>query len=212
VFSEQVCARNTAVADKRLMTEWVLSDIIGLKDNSIKVVGHPRTIDSQFGKAILFNGKKDGIFFKNMPLSGLEQFTIEVIFRPDYNGKFEQRFFHSGEVYGERVLLETRTTSTDWYLDAYIKSGNNEVILIDSNLVHPLGQWYNVAFVIDKGKLATYVNGIKELEGQLDLVPILSGKTSVGVRQNKLSWFRGAIYKIRISPKALEPDYFMKFQ
>lgn len=39
----------------------------------------------------------------------------------------------------------------------------------------------------------------------------MSGKTSIGVRLNEQSWFKGTIYKIRISPEALSPNNFMTY-
>ena len=146
-----------------------------------------------------------------MPLIGLEQFTIEVIFQPASGGSFEQRFLHFGEIEGDRVLLELRANTTDWYFDAFITAGEQKCTLIDPKLLHPLDQWYHAAYVIDNGKLETYVNGKKELEGKVFLSPLKGGRTSIGVRQNKVSWFRGAIYRVRISPAALEPSKFMDF-
>jgi len=134
--------------------------------------------------------------------------------RFDSGGTFEQRFFHCGEIQGGRVLMETRSTKTDWYFDAFLNSGTPEgdkLTLIDSLKIHPLDKWYHVAFVIDRGKLQTYINGEKELEGKISMTPLVGGKTSIGVRQNEVSWFKGAIYKIRITPKALSPVGFMKF-
>jgi hypothetical protein len=65
--------------------------------------------------------------------------------------------------------------------------------------------------VIDHGKLETFVNSKKELEGRIEMAPLNGGKTSIGVRQNEVSWFKGDIYKIRISPRALKPEDFMDF-
>jgi hypothetical protein len=36
-------------------------------------------------------------------------------------------------------------------------------------------------------------------------------KTSLGVRHNELSWFKGAIYRFRITPKILNPKQFLKY-
>lgn len=210
-FCSEKVSSQISNGSKTIETEWILSDIIRSADSGIRATGNPRTIKCKYGKALLFNGKNDGLFLDKMPLAGLEQFTIEVIFRPDRRGKVEQRFFHCGEVRGDRVLMETRTTSTDWYLDAFIITGDQQEALIKPELLHPLGQWYHVAFVVDRGKLATYVNGSKELEGHIDMAPLKSGKTSIGVRQNEESWFKGAINKIRISPEALNPVNFMKY-
>lgn len=196
---------------KRIKTEWILSDLTGKKAEGIRITGTPETVVCKYGNPLVFNGSTDGIFIECMPLAGLEKFTIEAIVNPYSGGNTEQRFFHCGEVSGNRVLLETRSTQTDWYFDAYIKSENQQKTLIDPNLLHPLDQWYHIAFIIDHGKLETYINGNKELESHIDLIPLNSGKTSIGVRQNEQSWFKGAIYKIRISPEALKPKKFMHY-
>jgi len=190
-------------------TEWILSNLISTKTVGIRIAGNPQVIDCKYGKALLFNGSTDGIFLDQMPLDGLKQFTVEVIFRPESGGKFEQRFFHCGEIRGNRVLLELRSTSVDWYFDAFINSGDQKKTLIEPTLLHPLDQWYHMAFVIANGKQETYINGKKELESQIEIVPLKGGKTSIGVRQNEQSWFKGAIYKIRISPEALTPASFI---
>jgi hypothetical protein len=156
-----------------------------------------------------FNGTDDGIFVEAMPISGLEQFTIEVILRPESGGNFEQRFLHIGEVNGDRVLFELRSIPEGWYLDGYIRNGDQQCTLIDPKRVYPSDAWYHTAYVVDHGNISTWVNGKKELEGKIDLTPLKTGKTSIGVRQNEVSWFRGTIYKIRITPKALPPDKFM---
>jgi len=189
--------------------EWKFSELIRSKNVGICIDGDPQLIDCKFGKAILFNGSTDGLFLNQMPLKGLEQFTIEAIIKPDSGGKFEQRFFHCGEIRGDRVLLELRSIQTNWYLDAFIKSGDQQKTLIDSTKLHPLNQWFHIAFVNDHGKLTTFINGKWELESLIDLVPLLGGATSIGVRQNEQSWFKGAIYKIRISPMALNPADFL---
>lgn len=191
--------------------EWSPADIVQSGSKQIRVLGYPEVIDSKYGKALHFNGLTDGIFLEQMPLAGLKQFTIEVILRPESGGKFEQRFFHCGEILESRLLLELRSTQKDWYFDAFIKSGDQKKALIDSTLLHPLDQWHHLAFVIDRGKLKTYVNGKKELEAKIDFVPLQSGKTSIGVRLNELSWFKGTIYKIRVSPEALNPQNFMDY-
>ena len=74
--------------------------------------------------------------------------------------------------------------------------------------LHPFNQWYHVAFVCKNGELQTYVNGEKELARFLPFNPMKKGKTSFGARQNKISWFKGAIYAIRVSPSALNQHQF----
>ncbi|MBP1640136.1 MAG: hypothetical protein H6Q17_1719 [Bacteroidetes bacterium] len=198
----------TATVGKN-QTEWIVHTFLD-KNDSVKVLGSPQVISSKYGKAVLFDGLKDGIFINQMPLAGLEQFTVEAIFRPDDGGKFEQRFFHCGEIKGSRVMLELRSTPKGWYFDAFLNANNSKKTLVDSTLLHPSNQWYHVAFVIDRGKLTTYVNGKKELHDSIPMTPFFTGKTALGVRQNELSWFKGAIYKIKITPKALTPKFFTR--
>ncbi|WNH07947.1 T9SS type A sorting domain-containing protein [Thalassobellus suaedae] len=37
-----------------------------------------------------------------------------------------------------------------------------------------------------------------------------SGQTSLGVRLNKVSWFKGAIHSVKVTPSALSPTEFME--
>ena len=189
--------------------DWILSEFIENHSHGVHYKGNPKIVDSPYGKAVSFNGQGDGIFLDQMPLSGLRQFTIEAIFKPESGGNFEQRFFHCGEIGGDRVLLELRATQTEWYFDAFIKCGNSKEALIDPELKHPLDQWYHVAFVVDNGKLSTYINGKKELDMTVESAPIKTGKTSFGVRLNKQSWFKGVIKQFRITPKALDTREFI---
>lgn len=193
------------------VTEWLPAELIHSGKRNITISGNPELIDCKYGKALHFNGSADGVFLKQMPLSGLKQFTIEVLFYPESGGNFEQRLLHLGEIRGNRVLFETRSNTTDWYFDAFIFSGDEKKTLIDSTLTHPLNQWYLLTYVVDNGKLTTYVNGIKELESRIEMTELRTGKTSIGVRQNKQSWFKGAISKIRITPYALNPSQFLDY-
>jgi len=204
-------AENTK-PNKKQIIEWLPARLIHSGKGKVKITGNPQVIKCEFGKALHFNGSTDGIFLDQIPLSGLTAFTIEVLFYPESNGNFEQRLLHFGEVRGNRVLLETRSTSTDWYFDAFINSGDQKKTLIDSTLIHPLNRWYHLAYVINRGKLTTFIDGKKELESQIELTPFQDGKTSIGVRQDERSWFKGAIYKIRITPEALNPSEFMTYR
>lgn len=196
-------------AAKQEVTEWVVADLLQSQKADIKISGDPKVIDCKYGKAVLFNGKDDGIFVNEMPLKGLAQFTVEILIRFDRGGEFEQRYFHCGEVQGNRLLMEMRSNPTNWYLDTYVNSKAGDNPLISPELTHPLDQWYHVAFVVKDGMQVNYINGKKELVGNIGFSPLMTGQTSIGVRQNKVAWFKGAIYKIRITGKALSPSEFM---
>jgi hypothetical protein len=192
-------------------TEWILASMTENKSEGLSLRGKPEAIECKYGKALSFNGDSDAVFIEEMPLSGLKKFTIEMIIQPQNGGNFEQRFLHCGETQGDRILLELRATPEGWYFDAFVAVGEQKLALIDPSLLHPLDQWYHLAYVIDNGKLVTYVNGKKELEGNVIFSPVQGGKTSIGVRQNEVSWFKGAVYSVRFTDNALTTDEFMDF-
>lgn len=193
------------------VVEWEICKLIEPSAEGITVLGNPSLFDCPYGKAVKFDGKNDAIILDTNPLANLKQFTIEAVVCSNSGGPFEQRFLHFGESQSDRVLLETRVTENGfWYFDAFITTGGSSCVLIDEKKQHPLDNWDHLVFVIDNGKVESYVNGQKELEGEMVLTPLVNGKTSIGVRQNLISWFKGSIYKIKITPKALEPESFMK--
>ncbi|HOO98223.1 MAG TPA: LamG domain-containing protein [Bacteroidales bacterium] len=193
----------------KVMAEWYLASLTEKMEPAVKIKGKPAITASRYGKAVSFNGATDVIFLEENPLKDLGSFTIEAIFMPASGGNFEQRFLHIGETQGDRVLLELRATETHWYFDAFITVGDEKCTLIDPERLHPMDEWYHVAYVIDNGKLETWVNGKKELEGSIVMAPVKGGKTSFGARQNEVSWFRGTIYKVKITAEALTPDKFI---
>ncbi len=197
--------------DNPLIWEYKLTDLKKL--NGILTTGNPKVIDSPYGKAILFDGIADSYSFPFNPLKSLTCFTIEVLIRPDLKGPDAQRFLHIGEVDGDRMLIETRITEGNkWYLDTYIQSGNSQKTLVDKKLVHSLGSWYHVALTLDKnGEMTNYINGKMEIKGSVDFKQINSGEMSIGVRRNKVSWYKGAIYLIKISPEVIKPENFISY-
>ncbi len=177
-----------------------------------EINGSPILVDSPYGEAVWFDGINDGLWLDELPLKDLTEFSVEMIFCPDSSeAPFEQRMLHIGEDRGDRMLLELRAVAGNWYFDGYAASGSNKKALIDENKLHPLGQWNHVAFVVTPGSLTTFVNGKQELYEEFPFLPIVSGKTSIGARLDKRSWFKGAIFRIRISPKAIRPNEFMTF-
>ena len=102
IFSEIVFSRSFSGGNKPTI-EWWLSNFVSTKTSSVQILGNPQIIDCKYGKAVHFNGIDDGILLDKMPLTGLSQFTIEVLFYPESGGNFEQRFFHCGEIRGDRV-------------------------------------------------------------------------------------------------------------
>ena len=203
--------KDTVMVQRQRAVQWELCLLNKSGAEGVTKVGSPQAVDCPYGKAVQFDGNGDALFLGANPLQHLHRFTVEVIFRPDPRGLPEQRFLHMGEASGDRMLIETRLTDDDeWYLDAFIKSGDSSHTLIDKSRTHPTGKWYHIAFVVDDGKMDTFVNGVHELEGRVHFTPFKDGTTSIGVRMNKVCWFKGAIYKIRVTPSCLAPSGFMK--
>src|SRR5205085_2007538 len=104
-----------------------------------------------------------------------------------------------------RVMMETRLIDKNWALDTFLHSGQSDRALLDRTKLHPADQWTWVALTYADGKETSYINGAKELEGDVTFAPMVEGKISLGVRQNKLYWFKGAIREVRFHPEALAP-------
>lgn len=191
---------------------WNLNNLKTIGGNSVTVLGEPKIIKTGKGKAILFDGVDDGIIINKNPIEGASEFTIEGIFRPDAGGNKEQRWLHiEDEVNAEsRALLETRVVGGEWFVDTFIKSGENRLPLFAENFKHPIGEWHHVALVFDGKEMRHYVNGKLELAGNLIIKPFGAGQTSIGVRMNRIFWFKGAVRKARFTSRALAPNKFMK--
>lgn len=190
-------------------TEWLLANLRSESSNAIEILGNPTIVASPYGDAVAFDGIDDALFLKKMPLKGLESFTVEMIFKPEVSVPFEQRILHIGGITTDRMLLEIRAVENNWYFDGFVASRGVKLALAKEELLHPLGQWCHVAFVVTPKSLTTYVNGKQELQQEYTFNPIEKGQTSIGVRMNKVSWFKGVIYKILISPDALKPNQFI---
>jgi len=189
---------------------WNVDSLTKIGDRQVTVIGGPQIIDTPSGKAIMFDGVDDGLVVNTNPVAGANAFTVEAIFRPDLNGSKEQRWLHiQQEQTDNRVLLETRLDGDQWFLDTFIKSGENSRALLAEQFKHPLGVWYHVALVYDGSEMRHYVDGAKELSGPLTISPLGQGQTSIGVRMNRVYWFKGAVRKARFTPRALNPNEFM---
>jgi Concanavalin A-like lectin/glucanases superfamily len=190
-----------------------------------KVEGHPMIISSPVGKAVLFNGKDDALFFYGRPLVGAKTFTIEAIYRPD-GGDEQQRWMHIAEtdpVTGmdanpggtadpnPRHMFELRVKGDSWYLDGFVNFKGGSKALMFPDKTHPIGPWYAVAQVYDGKMFRTYVNGELQGEAAVDnYVPQGAGHMMVGTRMNHVNFFKGAIAEARFTDHALTPDQFLK--
>ena len=191
---------------------WNIDNTKSIAGLSTVTSGAPKVIETDKGKAVEFDGIGDGLIVDSLPLAGAEKFTLEIIFRPDNAGPAAQRFLHLQETGSEsRILIETRMPdSGNWYLDTYIKTEAGDHTLADPPKPHPAGQWYNATLVYDGEMMRHYVNGVEESSAKLAFEPLGEGKTSIGVRINRVHWFKGIIRKVRFTPAVLPADSFMK--
>jgi len=194
---------------------WTFDRLDQLGGHPTTVWGHPRVIDTPLGKAVEFNGEDDGLLIGVHPLAGAETYTWEAIFRPD-GGNPEQRWFHleenpaTGSDKDNRMLFEIRVIDGRWCLDAFNKSASAQKALLDRTHLHELGQWFHVAAVYDGKEFRNYVNGVQEVAAQIHLEPQGAGQTAVGVRINKVFYFKGAVRMARFTRGVLTPEQFLK--
>jgi Concanavalin A-like lectin/glucanases superfamily len=195
---------------------WTFDRLENIGGHKTTVLGQPEVIDSPVGKAIEFDGVDDALFIDNHPLAGAKTFTWEAIFRPD-GGQKEQRWFHlseqdpqTGADTDNRMLFEIRVVDDQWYLDSYSQSGTESKALMNRQALHPLGAWYHVASVYDGQEFRNYVDGVQEGSARLRLAPHGPGHASVGVRINKVFFFKGAVHLARFTRKALSPSEFLR--
>lgn len=195
---------------------WTFDRVDRIGGYPTTVLGHPRVIETPLGKAVEFNGVDDALFIDVHPLAGAETFTWEVIFRPDRDGSPAQRFFHlqeqdpkTGLDTDTRLLFETRLIDSRWCLDSFALSGGASRALLNRDRLHPLDAWYHVAMVYDGKEFSNYVNGVLEGKGELKLAPQGAGHSSVGVRINRVNYFKGALRLARMTRRALAPEEFL---
>jgi len=191
---------------------WKLDNLKKIGRHKVEVLGNPQIIKTAKGKAILFDGVDDGIFIELNPLAGAAAFTVEAEFRPDVGGLAEQRWLHIEDLENveSRAMLETRLKDDLWFLDTFLKSGDNRTPLFAENFKHITGVWYTVALVYDGSEMRHYIDGKLELSGKIAMKPFGNGRTSIGVRQNKVYWFKGAVRKVRFTHRELSPKEFMR--
>jgi hypothetical protein len=188
---------------------WTFDRLDRLGRHPTTVLGAPRVIDAPVGKAIEFDGVDDALMVEVHPLAGARTFTWEAIFRPD-GGDREQRWFHLQESGSEnRMLFEIRVVGDRWYLDSFHFSDPGSATLMNRNSLHALGAWYHVATVYDGKRFSNYVNGIQDGAAEVDLPPQRAGRTSVGVRINRVYYFKGAVHLARFTRRALSPGEFL---
>ena len=196
---------------------WRFDRIDQLGGHATKIVGHPLLVDTNIGKAVLFNGVGDALQVDEHPLAGATAFTLEIIFRPDPGGRPEVRFFHlqerdpkTGQDDDTRMLFELRFVDGRFCMEGFQSSGGKQKIMIDRTQLHDLGVWHHGAVTYDGHTMRKYVDGVLEDSGEIALIPQRAGHTSIGARINLRSFFKGAVYETRFTRRALAPPEFLQ--
>jgi len=186
---------------------WDIDNLARIGGHAVTVIGSPRVVDTAAGRAVEFNGRTDGLLVEGNPLAGLARFTVEVVFSPDADGPEEQRFLHVQEAATpNRAMVELRLAAGAWSLDTFLIHGKDQLTLVDRSKTHPAGQWHVASLTFDGRVMTHYVNGVEQGSGVVAFRPLADGRTSVGVRQNLVSWFKGRIRQVRITPVVLGPS------
>lgn len=194
---------------------WIFDNLGQIGGHPVTLLGHPHVIETPVGKAIEFNGVDDAVLIGVHPLAGAATYTWEAIFRPD-GGNAEQRWFHlqenpaTGADSENRMLFEIRVIDGRWCLDAFNKSSTGQQALLYRDHLHPLRAWYHVAAVYDGKEFRSYVNGVLDGSREIQFAPQGAGRTVVGMRVNRVYYFKGAVRMARFTDHALPPSEFLK--
>lgn len=190
---------------------WRLDQTTQLGGHPLTVLGAPGVATEGPDAGMFFNGSSDGIFLSANPLAGAATFTIEVLFKPAEGGPEAQRFFHLEDTQAWRVMIETRLNGHgQWWLDTFLGKPGVSQPLIDPQRVHPTDRWYWVALRFDGKRMTHFINGVQELEREAVFATMTDGRLSLGVRQNKVYWFKGGIREVRWHREAIAAEKLQK--
>jgi hypothetical protein len=194
------------------LAHWIVDNTTSIGGHVPTLVGAPKVKKTTLGKAVCFNGESDGLFFDVNPIAGMGTLTVEVLFQPALGGAAEQRFVHLEETSpaSYRAMVETRLNSSDFYLDTFLKSPGGNKTLVNAKATHPLDTWYWAALVYDGTTMRHYVNGVEDASDTVAFSALGPGKSALGVRLNKVSWFKGCIREVLFTPKALGANELQK--
>jgi hypothetical protein len=191
---------------------WSVDQLDVIGGHAVEVLGAPKVVTEGARKTLCFDGVQDGIFVNANPIHGWREFTVRVLFKPDGDGHEEQRFLHIEDDQQHRLLIETRVNKDrTWSLDTFLRNTDQKKLtLLDRSRTQPTDQWYWATLVYDGRTMRHFVNGEPQLEGKVDFPKMTGGKVSIGVRQNRVHWFKGCIARVEFTAAALDPMYLGK--
>jgi hypothetical protein len=205
------CWMATACAQQPA-TLWTFDGLDRIGKYAMTASGSPSIVKEKAGRSICFRGEPDAALLSVNPIADWSSFTIEAWIKPRSTGAAEQRFLHIEDERAARVLLELRMVSPQaWALDTFLfDSSESRRTLLDRAKLHSTDEWHWVALTYDGKTMAHYVDGVRELEGELSFRAMAQGRMSLGVRLNKVSWYQGCIREIRFAPRALAAHELQK--
>lgn len=189
---------------------WEVNNLSEIGGMPVTKYGNPKVVNFGSFNAIEFDGVDDGILLNQNPVANADAFTLEVVFMPYSGGETEQRFVHVQQDDDNRMLIELRSYNDEWFLDTFIKSGSANRALYAEDFLHANESWHHAALVYENGRMWHYVDGELEMDSTMAYVTQATGTTSLGMRQNFRSYFKGAIRILRASPSVLTPDQFLR--
>ena len=197
---------------QRPATVWKFAGLERIGGHAVTTSGSPSIVDEDRASSMCFKGEPDAALLAVNPIAGSGSFTIEALIKPRAGGAAEQRFLHIEDERAARVLLELRMVSPrEWALDTFLfDSPDSRLTLLDRTRVHSTDEWHWVALTYDGTTMTHYVDGARELQGNLAFRAMGPGRMSLGVRLNKVSWYQGCMREIRFTPRALAASELQK--
>ena len=193
---------------------WSIDNLTNIGGYQVEVFGNPIIKEYSFGVAVEFDGIDDGMIVRGFPLDKEYSFTVEIIFKPydTFPKNIEQRFLHvqSSKYNDRRFLIELRLNDKkEWFTDTHIQADSTFLTCFARDFTHPVDQWYHVVFTYKDGTARHYVNGIEEMSGKVNYIPVDSASVSLGMRMNNVWFFKGAIQSVAFSKDELKPEEFL---
>jgi len=184
VFVFALALTVSAQAPSSTSSEWTLDNLTRIGGHPATAIGTPAIVETPVGRAIEFDGVKDGLIVEANPLDGLDRFKIAVLFQPASDGLEEQRFFHVEEPGTEnRALMELRhVPGGNWAFDTYLKYGDAQLTLLDRARTHQARAWHIATLAFDGRTMSAYVDGQRDGSGAVAFHALRGGRTSIGVR------------------------------